>query len=91
MCNEDEENVADGFLAQVDFAPPLAGPPKVFRIFGGGGPRPGGLVGAPTAAPSRYCPDYRRDIGIPENPKAALAKIDIRCENRQPHYLHSIF
>mgnify|MGYP001618303579 CR=1 FL=1 len=63
------------------------GTPKVFRIFGGCGTRPDGLVGAQTSSPSRYCPPAA-DIWIPENPKAALAKIDIRCENRNSHSIN---
>jgi hypothetical protein len=41
------------------------------------------LANAPqTASPSRDCPS---DPGIPSNPKAALAKIDIRSQIRQQH------
>ncbi|HLD40593.1 MAG TPA: hypothetical protein VJA84_00270, partial [Candidatus Omnitrophota bacterium] len=49
------------------------------------GTRPDGLVEAQTSSPSRYCPPAA-DIGIPENPKAALAKINIRCENHKFSY-----
>jgi len=38
-----------------------------------------------TASPSQDC-QPAADLGIPENTQAALAKIDIRCENQQRHF-----
>ena len=84
----EHENRADDFLAQVDFASAAGGGRQ--RSFGFSAAAELAVFAlaktAHTSSPSRYCPPVA-DIGIPENPKAALAKIVIRCENSQPDYL----